>query len=126
MTALTAAGRRREGGSFGQTTVQCVLQGAARPREMRSNAPAKIRRRREGERRAPADLSVPPQPRTRPAHPPRGSCTLAADRAVMHEHVRAAVVLGDEAVALVAAEPLHGSRGSAPVSVYLTGSSDGV
>src|SRR4029453_6477465 len=34
---------------------------------------------------------------------------LAADRAVMDEHVLAAVVLGDEAVALVGAEPLHGS-----------------
>src|SRR5437667_12819267 len=34
---------------------------------------------------------------------------LAADRAVMDEDVLASIVLRDEAVALVVAEPLHGS-----------------
>ena len=38
---------------------------------------------------------------------------VACDRAVMHENVWAAVVLGDEAEALLAVEPLHGSGGHA-------------
>jgi hypothetical protein len=57
---------------IGQTVAE-RSQGAARASWDGPSAPAKIRPRRQRERRAPADPSVPPRPRTRPSHPPPGS-----------------------------------------------------
>ena len=102
--AAPRAARRRRRSPSGEGYRRPV----AAPEPIGSAARPRRGVRRRG-RRSPAGPCCPARPRTRPAGPRPGvAIAVRLDLAVVDEHVLARL-LGDEAEALLVAEPLHGA-----------------